>query len=336
MVNYILIYIILIKIKIICKINITKGIQNLKQNLIIGAVINYNWKKVAPFVKSYAMSGFENCECILFVSNMSKHTINKIKAFGIIVYNIPEKYKNKIIINLRWKLYEDFLISNFNKYNLVMAVDVRDIFFQKDPFKYYINKKSFLGVALEDGTLSERINKRWLIRAYGKDLQRKIQHQRIICVGTVWGTIDKLIEFSKEMWKILDSKWSKKSKVIEQAVTNYIIYHNKMFNDSLVKSCNKDGPIMTIGLTSNKNIYFDLNDNIINMSGKIAAVIHQYDRKPNIVRKIMNKYCPEIFDNKTKYYYLLFYFLIAIIFILIKFILLILFKNSLKKKNFEK
>ena len=40
---------------------------------------------------------------------------------------------------------------------------------------------------------------------------------------------------------------------------------------------------MTVGL-SNKNYSYDSEDNILNLKGDIAAVIHQYDRKPKIVR----------------------------------------------------
>ena len=63
-----------------------------------------------------------------------------------------------------------------------------------------------------------------------------------------------------------------------------------MFKDCLIKSDNKNGYVMTIGLTNNTNIILDHENNILNGKGKIAAVIHQYDRKPYIIRKIKNKY----------------------------------------------
>ena len=103
-----------------------------------------------------------------------------MKSFGVIVYNISEKYRYKKITNFRWKIYEDFLISNINKYNLVFSTDLRDVFFQKDLFKYYNSNISFLGVALEDGNLSQRLNKKWLIDAYDVDLYNSIKNQRII------------------------------------------------------------------------------------------------------------------------------------------------------------
>ena len=93
------------------------------------------------------------------------------------------------------------------------------------------------------------------------------------------------------MWEKLSSEWSISKKVIEQAVLNYIIYHDKMFNDCIIKSENKDGPIMTIGIAKREDITLDNNDNILNGKGDIAAVIHQYDRKKDILVKIKNKYC---------------------------------------------
>lgn len=272
-----------------------------KKNLLIGSVVNYNWKKVAPFFKSFKQANFKNCDCIIFVGNMKKNTINKIQSFGVLTLDIPlEKFKNMKIINYRWKLYSDFLQKNLDKYNLVFTADIRDTIFQQDVFDFLPNNKSFLGIALEDGTLSRIRNKYWIINAYGKDIHKTLEKERIICIGTLWGTVDIFLNFSKIMYKKLSSEWSLKNKVIEQAVTNYLIYYEKLFNDFLIKSENKDGKIMTIGLTKKKNIFLDLDKNILNLKGEKAAVIHQYDRKPYITNLIINKYCPEINNIKRK------------------------------------
>ena len=66
-----------------------------------------------------------------------------------------------------------------------------------------------------------------------------------------------------------------------------------MFKNCLLKSDNY-GPIMTLGLTRKEKIIIDSDDNILNFKGEVAAVIHQYDRKPELVKKVKNKYCPEI------------------------------------------
>ena len=261
-----------------------------KKNLLIGAFIKYEWQLIEPFFLSFISVGFENCECVMFVKKISENTINKIKSLGIIVHKIPDKYADINIINLRWKIYADFLKDNIDKYNLVFTTDLRDSFFQLDVFKFYNSSRPFLGIAIEDGTLSEKRNKNWIINAYGSDLHKTIKDERIICIGTIWGTPDKFLKFSSVMWEKLSSNYSLSHKVIEQAVTNYIIYHDKMFNNCLLKSDNKDGRVMTIGLTRSKDIKLDSENNILNGKGEIAAVIHQYDRSQNISKYIRNKY----------------------------------------------
>ena len=276
-----------------------RKINEIKKNLIIGAITNYNWEILYPFFKSYELAGFENCECVMFVGNMASNTIDKIKSFGVIVYNMPEKYIYKKIINIRWKIYEDYLNENKDKYNLVFTTDLRDSFFQKDIFKYYDSKKSFLGIAIEDGTLSEVVNQGWIRRTYNNEIYESMKNERIICVGTVWGTPDKFLEFSKIMWERLGSEWSLRVNAVEQAVGNYLIYHDKMFNDCIIKSENKDGPVMTVALTKRYDINFDLNNNILNEKGEIVAVIHQYDRKKDILEFVKKKY--SIDKNNTIY-----------------------------------
>ena len=128
-----------------------------------------------------------------------------------------------------------------------------------------------------------------MINAYGYKLYKTIENQRIICIGTIWGSPDKFLDFSRIMWQKLNSKWSLRYKVIEQAVTNYLIYHDKMFNESLIKSDNFDGFIMTLARTKITNIKLDSQNNILNGKGEIAAVIHQYDRKHKIALEIKKK-----------------------------------------------
>ena len=282
------------------KIFFKKKGETSKKNLLIGSVINYNWTIIEPFFKSLKQANFKNCDFIIFVGNMTKKTIDKIQSCGVLIHEIPlHIFKNMKIINYRWKLYADFLQNNKDKYNLVFTADIRDTIFQQDLFYFLPNNSSFLGIALEDCTLSEETNKKWIINAYGEDVHKKIESQRTICIGTLWGTVDIFLNFSIIMYEKLSSQLYINNKVIEQAVTNYLIYYEKLFNDYLIKSDNKDGKVMTIGVTKRENILLDIENNILNLKGEKAAVIHQYDRKPNIRNLIINKYCPEI-KNLTK------------------------------------
>ena len=172
---------------------------------------------------------------------------------------------------------------------MVLTADLRDVFFQRDLFSVYSYNEPFLGIAIEDGILSEECNKNWILNAYGEEIYQSIQHERIICVGTVWGTTKEFMNYSKIMSDILNSEWSESRHVIEQAVGNYLIYHDKMFADVIRQSTNYDGYVMTIALTSSKDIKMDSSRNILNGKGEVAAVVHQYDRKPKLGKAVIRK-----------------------------------------------
>ena len=267
---------------------------NNKKNVILGIIQRYSIDTILPFFKSFIKANFRNCDIVIFVRNVPKIIINYLNSIGVIVIRISNKYKNIRIINLRWKMYIDFLIKNKYKYKLVLHCDVRDTFFQKDIFKYYENHEPFLGVAIEDGTLNESLNKKWIVDFAGDKIHEKIKKERIICIGSIWGTIDKFLEFSIYFW----NKLIKYPAFIEQGIANYIFYYEKKFKNYLIKSDNY-GPIMTLSLTKKEKIKIDSNDNILNFKGEIAAVIHQYDRKKHLVIKVKNKYCPELVYYKT-------------------------------------
>ena len=260
-----------------------------KKNAILGIIQNYSLIIILPFFKSLIRANLTNCDVIMFVRHVSQDLITYLKDIKVFVFKIPKKYRKVSVINLRWKMYLDFLRKRKEEYNLVFSVDIRDTIFQKDIFKYYENfSEPFLGVSIEDGTLNEKINKNWLINFIGEEIHKVIQNNRIICVGSIWGTLDKFLEFSIIFWENLISN----THAVEQGIGNYLFYYKKIFQDCLIKSDNY-GPVMTIGLTERNNIILDNQDNILNFGGEIAAVIHQYDKKCDILIKIYKKFCPE-------------------------------------------
>ena len=265
-----------------------------KKNIILGIIEKYSLNTILPFFKSYIYSEFKNCDLVIFVRNVSTKIINYLKSIGVIVYEVPSEYKRISTINVRWKMYINYLNENKNKYNLVFSADVRDTYFQKDVFENYKNHEPFLGVAIEDDTLNEKYDKKWIIDYVGVEKHKIIQHERIICVGTLWGTYDKFLEFSIMFWDRLISN----PNAIEQGIANYMFYYEKIFKDCILKSDNF-GPVMTIGVTKRHNLILDSQDNILNFEGEIASVIHQYDRKPDIVEKVLRKFCPEILQPVT-------------------------------------
>ena len=74
-----------------------------------------------------------------------------------------------------------------------------------------------MGVSIEDGTLNEDFNKKWIIDFVGDKIYNMIKKERIICIGSIWGTIDKFLDFSIYFW----NKLKKNPTSIEQGIANY-------------------------------------------------------------------------------------------------------------------
>ena len=87
-------------------------------------------------------------------------------------------------------------------------------------------------------------------------------------------------------------------KVFDQGVLNYLIYYKKIFNDSLIIKDNHDF-LMTIGSTPRNKIILDKEYNILNFNGKIASVVHQYDRKKDIAKNLNTKFNDINFNHSS-------------------------------------
>ena len=172
-------------IYIINAIQIILACNSIKKNLIIGAIGNYKWQIIKPFFVSLYKANFQQYDCVMFVYNVPNITITKLKSIGVIVFQFPKKYHGMKINNVRYKLYEIYLSDKLDKYNMVLHVDVRDTIFQKEFFQMYDNKGPFIGFALEDENITEKINGKWMRNQYGIKIYEEIKYERAICSGTI-------------------------------------------------------------------------------------------------------------------------------------------------------
>ena len=105
------------------------------------------------------------------------------------------------------------------------------------------------------------------------------------------GSSDKMLEFYSKIWKVLNQTSYSRDHWADQCAVNYLIYYQKLFhNESIIRSANKDGLILTLGIAKPQNFMIDSDGNILNGKGEMAAVIHQYDRNKNITRNVFKKY----------------------------------------------
>ena len=273
--------------------------NNVKKNVIIGLVKGYYWRNIRPFFISYLKAGFKNCELVMFVDKLSEETINKMKLCGATVRDIPVKHLGfRKLMKYRWKWYADFLSENKEKYNEVFSADIRDTIFQKDIFQLYDNNKPFISFFLEESNLRDPVNKYWVKSlCKTKEEYNSIAEKQIICGGTILASVDIFIDFSNILYDTISNYETTSNKEIyDQGAVNYLVYYKKLYNDIMILK-NNSGPVITLCLVKRNKIKLDSENNVLNYEGNIAAVVHQYDRKPDINLKMFQKYNDDILEK---------------------------------------
>ena len=229
-----------------------------KKNLIISTLTRFKWKKILPFVKSLIKANLQNYDAIIFVKQVNDSIIKNLKSFGINVHKITDKFENVPIFNYRWKVYNDFLGNNREKYKFVLSVDLKDTIIQNDIFSLYEGKENFLGFSLEDVPLKNGFSGYRIIELFGTELFETIKNEKMINAGTVWGTENEFFRFSQILWQ----KLSILPQTDDQSEFNYLYYHEKMFKNITIFR-DKYGPVITIGVTKRDQINIDSDTNII-------------------------------------------------------------------------
>ena len=199
--------------------------------------------------------------------------------------DIPAEYREMMIINLRWKMYCDFLEIYGDNYTQLFVTDVRDVIFQGDVFEAFKGQSSYLGYTTEATDIgaskaSGGFNYNWLLRAFGQKEADKLTIKQAICCGTVIGTVNEVKIFSQTMWEALKKGifWG-----YEQAQMNYLVYNNLLPIENLIEIDVHSGAIFTNGIIKDNKIR---DDKILRGDGGVPAVVHQYDRHKELVQLV--------------------------------------------------
>jgi hypothetical protein len=264
-----------------------------KKNLILGILDNYSFHQVQKFFLSINKTGYKGDIVMLVGSKTTPGTIKKLRKLGVNVLLFPDlgslpadsvaakkfKFPQPInYFNFRHYLYYDFLLRHKDEYKYVLLTDVRDVYFQRDPFDFAIGNGLYC--ATEGKTKKIRdcsFNGRWVEFIYGKEGLSDIGNNIISCAGTTIGTteiiLDYLAEVLSEIEKLADAKTA-----IDQAIHNYLIYKHRL-NDVKFLS-NDDGVILTLSYEHNYVIGED--DLVRAPNGRVVNILHQFDRMPDL------------------------------------------------------
>jgi len=258
------------------------------ENLILGTAWGYKFPQVAVFVESWKKYCSDTRLILLVEPDIAPEKFEWMMEMGVDVrfftagYFIPSA-----IHNTRYFKYLDILLEERGNYGRVFLTDIRDVALQGNIFDEITAPGLHCFMEDPGWTCDERFNKYILTTNYGEAVAESFKDKRIICSGTTLGDYDDIIQYIVTLMNERDIKKMMEVGGIpdEQGPHNYIFHMDKLPH---TKQENGDG-VATICLTHPNQIK-KLGDGRVSIYGKQPAVVHQWDRHPDLVEYYNNYY----------------------------------------------
>ena len=281
-----------------------------KRNLIIGGFTNYGINQLKPWVLSAKEVADKNTDVVLVYGRASQETLDWLQEQGVLLWPMVEQQGIPPHVMRFLSLYE-FMRNKWEEYNYVVATDVKDVYFQKDPTEFvewhcknYENAYDYViaseGLKYKD----EPWGNENLMQAYGPYVYEHFKDNEIFNVGTFGGKS----EFMKDMFfNIFTNAINRPIPIVDQAVFNVLI-NTQPFKNTTYESNNWAAELGTI-MDPSKIEQFRPNllvvepffeDGVLkDYKDNIYAIVHQYDRVPELKKFVQEKYGQE---NESEYF----------------------------------
>lgn len=271
----------------------------MEKNLIIGGFTNYGINELKPWVLSAKAVAGDN-DVVLVTGQTTKETVDWLNEQGVIV--APMFKSDNIPIHvLRFISIYEFLRHNWARYRFVVTTDVKDVYFQTDPFQYFENT-IFPGTMTKLIIASEGLKYKdepWgdenLMQSYGEFVYEQFKNNTIYNVGTFGGSS----EYVKDMvFNIFTNAINRPIAICDQAVFNVLV-NTQPFKDICHATDNWACEAGTVAdptkidrFRPNLLCYEPVFENgvVYTHDRYVFPIVHQYDRVPSWKKYVMEKY----------------------------------------------
>ena len=262
------------------------------KNLIIGGFTNYGIDQLKPWVISAKEVAGDN-DVVLVYGNATDETLDWLVEQNVVI--VPMLQAQNIPIHvLRFLSIYEYLDKHWQFYDYVVTTDVKDVYFQADPFKFLVDRKLVIaseGLKYKD----EPWGNENLFQAYGPYVYEKFKDNEIFNVGTFGGKS----EYVKDMvFHIFTNGINRPIPICDQAVFN-VLLNTQPFKDIATKTIQWAAELGTImdpskieqfkpNLLCDEPIWED--GKLKYSDGLVFPIVHQYDRVPVLKKFVQEKY----------------------------------------------
>lgn len=182
----------------------------------------------------------------------------------------------------RYFYYLEYLTEH-REHDRVLLTDVRDVVFQDDPFASHLEKGLHVYAEHPRRKIGEqRENAGWIEQLYGPDRLHALSDRPVICSGVTLGDRSSMVPYLRAMTQQMTEQYG--SKGYDQGVHNHLIYSDAL--DDVTVHPHGHGSVLHLGIAPRASIQTDAEGRVLNATGEIVSIVHQYDRHPDLNRRI--------------------------------------------------
>jgi hypothetical protein len=264
--------------------------QTDRRRLVLGAAVGFRIDQVRVFVESLRASGFTG-DAIMLVGPLQWRLKAFLARHGVrtLAHWSTRKLHGPIHAH-RFERFAKILRAAAGRYDHVLVTDVRDVLFQRHPFagidapgcRFYLEAGPWtIG--------SEPTNRRWAALFLSPAELDTIAPCRITCCGVVLGAADAMTDYLTRLAGYLHALPLR----LRREGGADTVFHNKIAHltrEVAAEIVENDAHVATMGLTP-PGAYRAGPDGLVRTAdGRLPAILHQYDRVPDIKRAVERKF----------------------------------------------
>lgn len=246
---------------------------------VLTACCGYPLKVYQRFVATLYRSGFRG-KAVLFVLATDLATIQPLLREYPDVEHVVMRPTCQLDIH-RYAAMRAYLLQvDATSVDTVLLTDSRDVLFQRDftAHPLVVEGAHDLLLFAEGNTIGNcRFNTRW-IQIVASNVLPALADKPILCSGTTLGSYRGIFQYLDALLAVaaqLIGTGRAGAVGLDQGIHNFIYYMNKLPNLSVRVLTNDDNLVNTLGYAYKG---LDNDGRIVNRSGEVSYVCHQYDR----------------------------------------------------------
>jgi hypothetical protein len=261
-----------------------------RRRLVIGAAYKYGVDQVRVFVESLRATGYAG-DVIMLVGRLQWRLKAYLRRHGVRPF--PHWSTRRLHGPIQAHRFERFarvLESAAGRYDQVVVSDVKDVLFQRHPFVDMRGPGCRFFLEAAPWTFAtEPTNRRWAKLFLSAAEFAAISSCRVSCCGVVLGDARNVTEYLTRLAGYLQAL-PRELRLEGGADT---VFHNKMAHlthevpGTIVEN---DVHVATMGIAPPGTYVAGADGLIRTADGHLPAILHQYDRLPDIARFVAAKY----------------------------------------------